>query len=304
MANSVHLSLRRGLLAATLLASPLLVLAPGEARAQMAIAVSITLAPPLLPVYAQPPMPEMGYVWTPGYWAYDNAAYYWVPGAWVLPPEVGYLWTPPYWGWSNGFYVFNRGYWGQHVGFYGGVNYGYGYGGEGYDGGRWKDGHFEYNRAANNFGAVQVTNAYQQNLTVVNRTNVSYAGGNGGLHAVPSAQDHLADHDDHIQAAASQERHVSTPAASQMPASRALERPTEPGNKPAVVRPEQHEAAPTRPEQQVARPAASTRPEQQAARPEAPARQHVAEQVSRPAPARPAEHAAAPDHQDHAPQKQ
>jgi hypothetical protein len=26
-------------------------------------------------------------------------------------------------------YRFHRGYWGRHVGYYGGVNYGYGYGG-------------------------------------------------------------------------------------------------------------------------------------------------------------------------------
>ena len=56
-----------------------------------------------------------------------------------------------------------HGYWGPHVGFYGGVNYGYGYGGSGYDGGRWNGDNFAYNRSANNFGAVSVPNTYQQN---------------------------------------------------------------------------------------------------------------------------------------------
>jgi hypothetical protein len=48
-----------------------------------------------LPVYDQPPIPEPGYIWTPGYWAWDDdSGYYWVPGTWVLPPEPALLWTP------------------------------------------------------------------------------------------------------------------------------------------------------------------------------------------------------------------
>lgn len=54
------------------------------------------------------------------------------------------LWTPPYWGWTAGACVFHEGYWGRSVGYYGGVNYGYGDGGNGYEGGRWEDGHFAY----------------------------------------------------------------------------------------------------------------------------------------------------------------
>ena len=51
---------------------------------------------------------------------------------------------------------------GRHVGFYGGVNYGFGYGGSGYEGGRWDNGQFAYNRTVNNFGSVRVTNVYEQ----------------------------------------------------------------------------------------------------------------------------------------------
>ncbi len=93
--------------------------------------LSITVAPPILPVYAQPVCPGDGYLWTPGYWAYGEAGYFWVPGTWVLAPRPGFLWTPGYWGWGGGFYAWHGGYWGPHVGFYGGVNYGYGYGGVG-----------------------------------------------------------------------------------------------------------------------------------------------------------------------------
>ena len=56
-----------------------------------------------------------------------GGGYYWVPGTWVQPPRVGVLWTPGYWGFVGGVYAFHAGYWGPHVGFYGGVNYGFGY---------------------------------------------------------------------------------------------------------------------------------------------------------------------------------
>jgi len=35
--------------------------------------ISISIAPPVLPVYVQPPCPTDGYMWTPGYWAYEDA---------------------------------------------------------------------------------------------------------------------------------------------------------------------------------------------------------------------------------------
>ena len=92
------------------------------ASVNIAIGVSVGTPPPALPVYAQPPIPAPGYIWTPGYWAWGPAGYYWVPGVWVMPPAVGMLWTPGYWGWGGSAYVFHAGYWGPHIGFYGGVN--------------------------------------------------------------------------------------------------------------------------------------------------------------------------------------
>jgi hypothetical protein len=32
------------------------------------VLVSVTIAPPVLPVYTQPACPGDGYIWTPGYW--------------------------------------------------------------------------------------------------------------------------------------------------------------------------------------------------------------------------------------------
>src|SRR5271166_6921760 len=64
--------------------------------------------PPPLPEYDQPPIPEEGYTWTPGYWAWNNYDYYWVPGVWVAPPQPGLLWTPGYWAFLGGVYAFHR----------------------------------------------------------------------------------------------------------------------------------------------------------------------------------------------------
>jgi hypothetical protein len=156
------------------------------------VSFSITIAPPELVVYTQPICPQEGYLWTPGYWAYGDEGYFWVPGTWVEPPTVGYLWTPGYWGWNNDAYGWNDGYWGSEVGFYGGVNYGFGYGGAGYEGGYWRGNQFNYNTYVN----VGVTggnfhNTY--NKTVIeNTTYVSYNGGTGGTAARPTPREETA----------------------------------------------------------------------------------------------------------------
>lgn len=173
------------------------------------LSVSIQIGPPPLPVYAQPLCPSPGYIWTPGYWAYDPVdGYYWVPGTWVIPPAPGLLWTPGYWGWGIGGFFWHAGYWGPHVGFYGGINYGFGYTGVGYFGGYWRGGAFFYNRAVNNVNVVNVTNVYTR--TVVNNvtvTRVSYNGGPGGLTARPTAAEMAAERDRHIAATSVQQQH-------------------------------------------------------------------------------------------------
>jgi WXXGXW repeat (2 copies) len=147
------------------------------------VGISVNFAPPVLPVYEQPPCPVAGYIWTPGYWGYgyDVGDYYWVPGAWVAPPTVGLLWTPSWWGWNNGAYVFNEGYWGPTVGFYGGINYGYGYTGNGYWGGRWSGNTFQYNTAVTRVNTNVVHNTYINNSVnkQVNANRASFNGPNG-----------------------------------------------------------------------------------------------------------------------------
>jgi hypothetical protein len=286
-----HLNLKTMLLVTTMLASPLMVTVPVPAMAQ--IAISVRIEPPVLPVYEQPPIPEPGYLWTPGYWAYaDDPGYYWVPGTWVQPPQVNLLWTPPYWGWADGVYLFHDGYWGEHVGYYGGVNYGFGYGGSGYEGGRWESGRFAYNGTVNNFGSVQITNVYRSNVTVVNNSQVSFAGGPHGLATQPTAADRLAERDHHVPVTAAQASHIT--AAAKNPAFAAKQN----GGHPAIAataRPAQFEGPGVVPAHgAVAEHApAAARPDEHAAPGhEAPAERAAAHPVEHAAPA----HSAPPEH--------
>ncbi len=175
-------------------------------------AVFITIAPPPLPIYDQPPCPAEGFIWAPGYWAYDYDFddYFWVPGTWVLAPEVGFFWTPGYWAWVGDQFVFYDGYWAPQVGFYGGIDYGFGYFGEGYVGGRWDNGRFYYNQAVNNVNITNIQYVYN-NTTVINQrtvTRVSYNGGKGGITVRPTPQQQAIAHERHVPPVAGQIRQV------------------------------------------------------------------------------------------------
>jgi hypothetical protein len=186
-----------------------LCLVPAASFAQIGIGVDIHIGPPVLPVYTQPVCPTEGFLWTPGYWAYGPLGYYWVPGVWVRPPRVGVLWTPGYWGYAGGLYGWHAGYWGPHVGFYGGVNYGFGYGGVGFVGGGWAGSAFRYNTAVVNVNTSVVHNTYIDrtvinNTTVVNRTSFN---GQGGIAAQPNASERSAMAENHFQPTSEQFSH-------------------------------------------------------------------------------------------------
>lgn len=171
--------------------------------------ITVAFGPPALPVYEQPICPGDGYIWTPGYWAWDpdNEDYYWVPGTWVLAPEVGFLWTPPWWGWENGVFLFHEGWWGPQVGFYGGINYGFGYFGVGFVGGRWDSGRFYYNRSVTNVNVVNVRNVYNETINNVTVNRVSFNGGEGGVVAHPRPEDERAARDRRSGPVAAQTQH-------------------------------------------------------------------------------------------------
>lgn len=211
--------------------------------------VSVNVAPPVLPVYAQPVAPGDGYLWTPGYWGNTGAGYFWVPGAWVLAPQPGLLWTPGYWGFAGGLYGWHAGYWGPHVGFYGGVNYGFGYGGVGFVGGRWAGGHFMYNTAVMHVGPG-IHNTYVDrtviHTTVINRTSFN---GPGGINARPNRAEQVATGERHFGATPQQASHERA----------AMSRPAGNAGRPAYA---------ARPAGNAARPAYAARPAGNAVRPQ------------------------------------
>jgi len=253
--------------------------------------ISVGFAPPVLPVYVQPPCPMVGYMWTPGYWAYGDGGYYWVPGAWVPAPQPGFLWTPPYWGWSSGAYLFHAGYWGPHVGYYGGVNYGFGYMGMGFAGGEWRGGAFFYNTAVVHVGGgfhnVYVNQTIVHNTTIINNNRVSYNGGAGGVRYQPTAQERQYSAERHVAPTAVQQQHIQSAARDPQQRFSANQ------GRPATVAAARPMTAPAHTGPMPAsRPAEANRPEpanrpapSNAARPATPANRPAPTPESRPAPA-------------------
>ncbi len=184
-------------------------LVPVSAPAHPGIGVSITVAPPVIPVYTQPICPGPNYIWTPGYWAWGDDGYYWVPGTWVVAPAVGLLWTPGYWGWGDGVYLWHAGYWGPHVGFYGGINYGFGYFGVGYDGGYWRGREFYYNRSVTRVNTTVIHNVYDRRVNERSVSRVSYNGGRGGIDARPTGREEAAMRERRFGATSGQTRQES-----------------------------------------------------------------------------------------------
>jgi hypothetical protein len=109
-------------------------------------------------------------VWTPGYWAYDDGSYYW-----------------------------NAGYWAPQVGFYGGIDYGFGYYGDGYVGGEWQGPVYRYNTAVTNVNRTIIRNVYVDRTVIVNNVvnRVSYNGGPNGVDARPTLHDEWVEHMEH-----------------------------------------------------------------------------------------------------------
>jgi len=222
---------------------------PLPARAGVSFGVSVNVGPPAIPYYVQPPAPAPNYIWSPGYWAYDgnSGGYYWVPGTWVPAPAVGVYWTPGYWGWNGAAFVFNSGYWGPSVGYYGGVNYGYGYYGNGYAGGRWDHNHFMYNTAITRVGGNFRNYTYSNRSVVNNRWNrTSYNGGRGGINARPSSNQLAAARQRRFGPTSVQAQHQTYAAQTRAsyasanhgrPATVAVARPYSAANRPSGARP-------------------------------------------------------------------
>lgn len=127
-------------------------------------AVKSGTPPPPLPEEDQPTLVQDGYLWTPGYWYWRDLRYIWISGVWARPPQVGFLWTPAYWDRAGTVYVFHPGHWGSTVGFYGGMNYGFGYVGNGYSGGHWIGDSFAYNSTVNHVDPTVAHHTYVESV--------------------------------------------------------------------------------------------------------------------------------------------
>jgi len=90
--------------------------APAQARVYVGIDIPLVgVAPPAPPPpvveYAPGPAPAAGYVWVPGYRAWNGYNYVWVRGRWGHPPHYGAAWVGPGWEHWNGGWRWRRGYW-------------------------------------------------------------------------------------------------------------------------------------------------------------------------------------------------
>ena len=196
-----------GLFAGTLMTA---VPARSDAAVFISLGFSIDTAPPPLVAYTQPECETPGYVWMPGFWALGEYGYYWVPGAWVEPPEPGLVWTPGYWGWDGTEYGWNDGYWADSVGFYGGINYGYGYYGNGFVGGYWQGDNFVYNTAVVNVNTVVIKNVYVNREVVRTvRSRIAFNGPDG-IQAKPTAREIAVMRDRRIEMTPDQRTHMQT----------------------------------------------------------------------------------------------
>jgi len=103
----------------------------------------------------------------------------------------------------------HAGYWGPRVGFYSGVNYGYGYFGTGFVGGEWRANRFYYNTAVTRVNNVRITNVYVNKTVIRNETvnRVSYNGGRGGIDRRPDRDEEMAGRERHIDPTPVQVKH-------------------------------------------------------------------------------------------------
>jgi hypothetical protein len=95
------------------------------------------------------------------------------------------------------------------VGFYGGIDYGFGYFGNGFWGGEWRGNTFYYNTAVMRVNTTVIRNVYV-NRTVIenNNSHVAFNGGQGGVQARPTPQEEQYSHERHIPPVAAQTQHV------------------------------------------------------------------------------------------------
>jgi|SRR5450830_59625 len=82
------------------------------AQAQVRGSVDIRIGtPPPPPRYERMPPPRRGFVWAPGYWAWDGYRHVWVQGHWERVRRGYHHYAPPGWRQDRDGWRFNQGGW-------------------------------------------------------------------------------------------------------------------------------------------------------------------------------------------------
>jgi hypothetical protein len=69
--------------------------------------------PPPPPLVEVVPAPRVGYVWAPGYWAWDGHRHVWVAGRWVSG-RPGYVYVPAGWEQRGNHWHYEPEHWADH----------------------------------------------------------------------------------------------------------------------------------------------------------------------------------------------
>ena len=116
---------------------------------------------------------------------------------------------------------------GPHVGYYGGVNYGFGYGGIGFAGGEWRGGTFAYNTAVMHVNENVIHTTYVDR-TIVERDIVANPGMwpttavRGGIQHQPTTEERVAEHEKHRLRPASRRNTGPRPKPTRLPMPRPM----------------------------------------------------------------------------------
>jgi len=94
---------------AMLLAGASMCAAASVAQARVDVDIVIGVPPPVA-VVETAPAPRSGYVYAPGYWAWDGNRHVWVRGRTIVE-RPGYTWVSDRWEPVSGRYRFVPGYW-------------------------------------------------------------------------------------------------------------------------------------------------------------------------------------------------
>ena len=86
---------------------------PAAAQANLNIGLTIGTPPPA-PIYEPIPAPRVGFVWAPGFWAWEGGRHVWHAGNW-MPERRGYHWVPDRWAQAHGGWQREAGHWDHDV---------------------------------------------------------------------------------------------------------------------------------------------------------------------------------------------